>query len=129
MVRLLGKVRDLQPEGHCFTLLLDDGVEVPCVLVEGDWAAVAKRKGRRTLVEGMAVWPVKGRLARVECDRVADGKGEREVWSRLPERTSVVLDLPLDAPTPRPWGIAAVIGKWPGDETEEEITRLLEEIS
>jgi hypothetical protein len=26
-------------------------------------------------------------------------------------------------------GINAIIGKWPGDETEEEITAILEELS
>ena len=90
---------------------------------------VVKRVGRRTVVEGMAVWPVKGPLLRVECDRMADGKGERELWSRLLGPTSVLRDLPVDAPTSRPWGIAAIFGKWPDDETDEQIEQALKELS
>jgi hypothetical protein len=36
---------------------------------------------------------------------------------------------PIEPDSRNPSGLAAIIGRWPGDETEEEITRMLEELS
>lgn len=129
MVRLLGKLGDLRPEERSFTLLLDDGTSVRCELVSGDWKVVERQKGRRTVVEGMAVWPMRGPLRRVECDVIGSGKREQAMWSRLPPMPIHSISLPPQASSPRPWGYPAIIGKWPGDESDEEIDRLLEEIS
>src|SRR5437762_2572068 len=88
MVRLVGKATNLRPRERAFDLHLDDGSTVRCVLVEGDWKSLEKLKGRRTVVEGMAIWPMKGPLLRLECDWVASGRRERSLWSHLPPTPS-----------------------------------------
>ena len=35
----------------------------------------------------------------------------------------------IESQDEKPGGIAVIFGKWPGDETDEEIARVLEEIS
>ena len=57
--------------------------------------------------------------------------GERRVPTRSRDRVIVrKLDRStLDQPQTPTTGINAIIGKWPGDESEEEILALLEEMS
>jgi len=56
---------------------------------------------------------------------------ERRVPARSRDRVIVrKLDLSaLDQPQTPTTGVNAIIGKWPGDESEEEILALLEEMS
>jgi len=53
-----------------------------------------------------------------------------DVWSHPPEPLFYVAPLSrlrqAQSPTT---GINAIIGRWPGDESDEEVFRLLEEIS
>lgn len=51
----------------------------------------------------------------------------RNEWCRKHERRATVGEAKLQQPQDSRSGIAAVIGKWPGDETDEEIRDALDE--
>ena len=125
MVTVLGKLDAIEHGSRQFTLLLDDGQRVRCVLAAGDIAALGPLFGKRVLVGGMGVWHPSGRLDRIETERVDPGEDEPPVWSVLPRPLGFLSEVPLEDPTPRPWGWAAMIGKWPGDETDEQIEEAL----
>jgi len=127
-VTVVGKLDAIQHSKRRFTLVLNNGQKVRCVLVEGDLAELLPLFGKRVLVHGMGVWHLSGKLDRIEVDRVRSGEEESDFWAYLPQ-PRFHSELPVEEPSPRPWGLAAVIGKWPGDETDEEIDQALKRIS
>lgn len=130
MVHVVGKLDTIQHSTRKFTLQLDDGQRVRCVLVEGDVQGLAKYFGQRVAVEGMAVHELSGRLLRIEVDYVGpDEERGAYDWSRIPTPL-YKSNLPLEAPTPRPFGLAGALRvPWPGDETDEEWLKMIEELS
>jgi hypothetical protein len=87
--------------------------------------------GQQVVVSGWAHFRANGLLHHVEADVITSASGsDLEVWSQPPEPLfcEVPLSRSWQAQTPTT-GINAVIGRWPGDESDEEIFRFLEEIS
>lgn len=130
-VRIAGKLDEIRHSDRAFTLLLESGEQIRGVLVDGEPNALAQHFGSIAVVSGTAHFRPSGALLRVEAENLATGDEEDAVaWGAMP--------LPLDAHTdsrtlrqpqgPRS-GINAVIGTWPGDESDEEVFRILEEIS
>jgi hypothetical protein len=129
MVRVTGKLDTIQHSTRQFRLRLDDGQRVRCVLVEGDVQELAKLFGKRVAVTGMAVYELCGRLLRIEVAHLEpeEARGGYD-WSRIPPPLHMS-DLPPEEPTPRPFGLAAPREPWPGDETDEEWLKMIEELS
>src|SRR5438132_649606 len=71
-VTVLG-VLDFHQGPQYFTVTVDQGVVIPCVLVAGDPAPVQQLNGKRAAVSGRAVWSVAGELLRIEVENVRDG--------------------------------------------------------
>jgi hypothetical protein len=130
-VRLAGTVDAIRHSDRAFTLVLATGEQVRGVLTEGAPEELAAYFGRIAIVSGAAQFRPSGALLRVDADHLAAAEEEDlRMWSVMPE--------PLDVqPNPRAVrqpqgprsGINAIFGKWPGDETDEEIFQLLEEMS
>lgn len=130
-VRLAGTVDAIRHSDRAFTLILATGEQIRGVLAEGAPEALAAHFGRTAIVSGTAQFRPSGTLLRVDADQFAPASHEDlQMWSVMPEP----LDLQPSARVARQpqgprSGINAIFGKWPGDETDEEIFRLLEEIS
>jgi hypothetical protein len=129
-VRLAGKVDAIRHSDRAFTLVLE-GVAVRGVLAEGEPESLSPYWGRLAVVSGTAHFRPSGHLLRVEADRLVPATdGDAQTWGTLP----VPLDFAPDARSlrreqgPRS-GINAVFGAWPGDETDDELIRLIEELS
>ena len=132
-VRLAGRIIMVNlVSGPAFGLALESGEIVRGVLVKKfDPRGLSDLLGKIAVVSGLARFRPSGRLLRVDADGVAPGTPkDLEIWSVMPR--------PLDGqfhvrevrqPQGPDTGINAIIGKWPGDETDEEIFRLLEEMS
>ncbi|HEX2208933.1 MAG TPA: hypothetical protein VHG93_14745 [Longimicrobium sp.] len=130
-VRIAGKVDAIRHSDRAFTLVLQSGEQIRGVLADGEPEVLAPFFGRVAAVSGVAQFRPSGSLLRVDADllQLADDQ-DLALWSDLPR--------PVFAPTdfremrrlqgPRS-GINAVIGAWPGDETDEEIAAMLEEMS
>jgi hypothetical protein len=87
--------------------------------------------GRSVIVSGKAYFGSTGRHRYVLAERIAPAAaGDLEVWSELPAPLFVqpALGRSRRAQTSET-GINAIFGKWPGDETDEEFFRMIEEIS
>jgi hypothetical protein len=127
-VQAVGTLESTQPGTRQFTFQLDNEQKVPCVLVEGEMSAVEALLGKRIWLRGMGVWLPNRRLERVEVDGLWPSEDESDLWSWLPE-PRFPSDLAPEEPSPRPFGLQAIIGKWPGDETDEQIEQALRELS
>lgn len=67
-----------------------------------------------------------GRLLRVDAEAISNGEHEPSLWSRMPQPGTAKLDLSSlrKAQGPRS-GMAAILGRWPGEETDDEVEAAL----
>lgn len=127
-----GKLDLLRHSDRFFTLLLDAGTTVRGVITteELDRDALGRLWGQRALVEGRAKFRPSGSILRVEADRVVPASDRASPFTELPRP----LFGPLDERSlkkqqgPRS-GVAAILGQWPGSESEEEFRSALDELS
>jgi hypothetical protein len=126
-VRVVGTLDMVRASTQSFALRLDDGQEIRGVLVSGSVVSAASYLNSRVLVLGRAVYRASGRLLRIDADEITTASGGSSFWSRLPAPRSRRLDASsFHVPQGPRSGAAAIVGKWPGDETDEEIAAWLE---
>jgi hypothetical protein len=129
-VRLVGKLDMIRASTQSFGVLLDDGQEIRGVLVEGDIESIGPFLNQRVLVVGKAVYRASGRPLRIDAEGVTKTADEGRFFSSIPKPVRQHFDLRETVREQQhKLGIAAIIGKWPGDETEEEIRQALKELS
>ena len=130
-VRVAGKLEQIKHSDRRFTLLMEEGTLKG---VADDAIApeeLAEHFGRLVVVSGEAVFRPNGGLQRVEAKHLEPAGEAASIWSRIPRP---LLGDPTSAEKyrvaqgPRS-GLAAIIGKWPGEETDDEIAAALEQIS
>jgi len=125
-VRIVGRLDMLWQSQRRFLLLLDDGTKVRGRLVRGDLSDLKDLFNQRVVVHGRAVYRPSGRLLRLDADLIECGANESGFWSRVPKANGRDLDMKeLVQPQTPTSGIANIIGKWPGDETEKELLEAL----
>lgn len=129
-VRIVGKLDMLRASTQSFGLLLDDGQEIRGVLAEGDIRQITPHLEKRVLVLGKAVYRPSGRLLRVDAEEIALATEAGPFFSAIPKPVRQKFDLrdTLRDQQHKP-GITAIVGKWPGDETDGEIEQALRELS
>lgn len=112
-----------------FSLLLDSGERVQGVYPEGNSDKLQLHWRTRVLVLGTAVFRASGNLLRVEAESIEDGKNAASRFSTIPVPNEKRLNPSrLREPQGSRSGMAAIMGRWPGNETEEEIEYALERI-
>jgi len=128
-VRLLATLDMLRVSTGSLGLKLDDGSEVRGAVSEDGLPAAQEFLGARVLVHGRAVYRPSGRLLRIDADAIESGEGAPTLWARVPDPIRASLTpQQLSASGPQTGGVAAFFGRWPGDETEEELIASLQEL-
>jgi hypothetical protein len=129
-VRIVGQLDGLEASTQRFSVLLDTGEKIIGVFADDQIETIHDLWRRRILVLGTAIYRASGRLLRVDADAVKPGDNEPSIFSRVPIPSHAKLDVSkfrkLQGPRS---GIAAIIGEWPGDETDDEIDAALERLS
>jgi hypothetical protein len=129
-VRIVGQLDGLAASTQRFSVLLDSGEKVTGNFADDQVDAMQKLWRQRVVVLGRAIYRASGRLLRIDAEAVKPGDNERTIFSRMPSPPGTRIDTArLRKPQGAKSGINAVIGKWPGKETEQEITAILEELS
>ncbi|MFO0903196.1 MAG: hypothetical protein U0939_09365 [Pirellulales bacterium] len=129
-VRLVGELDGIVASTQRFSLLLDTGEHAMGVFAVENSEALRSLWQKRVVVCGMAIYRPSGRLLRVDAESIEAGDGESSLFSRLPSPPIATLDHQTLRQTQGPRsGVNALIGNWPGDETDEEIEALLERFS
>lgn len=129
-VRLVGQLDALVASTQQFSLLLDTGEKVTGVFAEDQVDCMRQLWRARVLVLGRAIYRASGKLLRIDAEAVKPGEHEPALFSRMPAPSHVKLDVSKLHKTQGPRsGMAAIMGQWPGDETDEEIADALERLS
>ena len=129
-LRLVGTLDMVRGSTQTFGLQLESGEEVRGVLVEGAIEELAPFINKKILVYGKAVYRASGRLLRIDTDEFRLATDEDEFFARLPKPPRVKLDLKtIFREQQHKKGVKAILGNWPGDETDEQIEQALQEIS
>lgn len=128
--RVAGTLDTIRHSDRMFTLLVDDGKAVKGI-AEGIAAEqLAGLFGQSVTVAGMAVFRPSGSLLRIEAESVEASGPDAAVWARVPAPLFRGLDMAgLRQPQGLRSGVNAIVGRWPGEETEEEIAAALRELS
>jgi len=130
-VRLAGKMDEVRYSRSAFTLDLSDGSHVRGVLVDARPELLKPHLGEDVVIEGEAQFRPSGRLLRIDVERVSAATAtDLKVFSNEPRPLNVRLDVrSTQRRQSASTGVAAIVGKWPGDESEDEIAEFLHEIS
>lgn len=92
---------------------------------------LAELFGTRVVVSGRAVFRPSGTLLRLEARHIDVADERASVWEQMPRPLFEAAE-PGTSYRVRQEpssGLAAIMGKWPGDETDEEIAAILEHLS
>jgi hypothetical protein len=127
-VRVSGKLDMLRDSDRAFDLVLADSTRVRGVW-EDDLGSIITLLGKQVVVDALAVFRPSGSLLRIEASGMDEASSEDSFFSKVPQPAPARLDLRavhqvLAANT----GVSAVYGKWPGDESEEQILAALKEL-
>lgn len=128
-VRVVGKLDMIRHSTRSFGLKMQDDSEVRGVLEDASLVeTIGSFFGRKVLVLGRAVYRPSGSVLRIEARAVAEGEGQPRLFEKVPaprrSRPPVVRFKPGEA---RSW-LDSFFGKWPGDETAEELEVMLRRI-
>jgi hypothetical protein len=129
-VRIVGQLVGLEASTLRFSVLLDSGEKVIGVFGDLHMDTINDFWRKRVVVLGTAVYRASGRLLRVDAEAIKPGEGESAIFSQMPAPPSAKLDISkFRKPQGLRSGIAAIVGKWPGDESDEDIEDALEKMS
>lgn len=126
-VRLCGKLDMLGVSRKVMGLYLEDGTLVTALWNTGEFAGLAGFLDQDVVIEGLAVFRPSGKLLRVDADAIASAGAGDSYFSTLP--LPGVADYAAAART-RP-GVSPykeLLGMIPGEETDEEFLKAVEEI-
>jgi hypothetical protein len=122
-IRLEGILDVVKASDSSFSLQLADGRSIPGCLVGRPITSLARVLGRHLLVFGTGHYGTTGELERIEADSFIPNDGKP--WGISTD------DLPFSEEVKEEQArrLRAVMGMWPGDETDEQINAALEELS
>jgi hypothetical protein len=128
--RVAGTLDTIRHSDRMFTLIVGDGKAVKGIAEGLASEQLAGLFGQSVIVAGTAIFRPSGGLLRIEADSIERGGPEAAVWARVPAPLFHGVDVPaLRQPQGLRSGVNAIIGRWPGEETEEEIAAALGELS
>ena len=128
-VRITGILDMVRASTQSFGLRLDNDEDVRGVLTTGSVVDAASHLSGRVLVLGRAIYRASGRLLRIDADEISVATDESSFWSSIPKPRARRLDLRrVVREQSHKKGIEAILGQWPGDETDEQIEQALREI-
>ncbi len=113
-----------------FLLRLDTGT-LRGILPSDNLNAYRHLLGERVVVEGEATFRPSGTVSVIVAQSIRPATPQDSIWEQAPRPRPRTLS-ELRPRTPLPPGASGfdrIFGKWPGDETDEEITVALEEMS
>lgn len=128
--RVSGTLDTIRHSDRMFTLLIEGG-KVARGIAEGVAAQqLAELFGHPVVVSGMAVFRASGGLLRIEAEAIEPAGANAAIWARVPAPLFRVMDAGnLRQPQGPRSGVNAVIGHWPGDESDDEVAAALRELS
>ena len=130
-VRVAGRLETIRYSDCRFVLTLADGASMGGTAIDLGNEVLRESFGRTVMVTGRAVFRPSGRPLRIDAEKI-EAASDRDalIWSSPPKPL-----LPSFAPKAireeqrSKGGLSAVFGKWPGDESDEEVQAALDSLS
>jgi len=124
-VRISGKLDMLRDSDRAFDLLLTDHSRIRGVW-EDDLGAIIALLGKQVVVDALAVFRPSGSLLRIEAGGMDEAGADDAYFSKMPKPAPSKIDLrTIHQPQAANTGLAAVYGRWPGDESEAQLLAAL----
>jgi hypothetical protein len=126
-----GYLDQLRGSDRAFQLVLPGGQRLNGILPSGDPAIYGSFWTKHVVVDGEATFKPSGAPARMLATNIQLASPSDEVYGRLPRPRPNRLD-DLRPANPLPAGASGfqrIFGRWPGSETDAEVTAVLAEIS
>jgi hypothetical protein len=128
--RVSGTLDTIRHSDRMFTLLVNEGKPVRGIAEGVAAEQLAGLFGQSVVVSGTAVFRPSGTLLRIEADAIQPAGDDAAVWAHVPAPLFQVMDTAILKRTQGPrTGINAIIGRWPGEESDEQIAEALRELS
>jgi hypothetical protein len=126
-VRVAGKLDAIRHSDRMFTLVLNSGAPLKGYAERIEAGQLASLFGKDAVVHGMAVFRPSGTVLRIDADSIeATAPEQMQLWAKMPKPILAPLDArSLREPQGPRTGVNAIIGQWPGDETDEELRAAL----
>jgi hypothetical protein len=126
-VIVAGILDQLTGSERAFGLLLPTGERLRGTLPPGEPERFAALFGKKVVVDGIARFRKSGAVARLVASHLQLASEKDAIWERMPKpKPQTLADLePGIPPPPGSNGMEFVFGKWPGDETTEELLAAL----
>jgi hypothetical protein len=130
-VRIAGQLDTIRYSDRTFTVQVGTGDSVRGVTDSPHSHELKSLWGKMVVVSGTAHFTPTGRVLRIEADSLHSAtERDTTMWSLLPVPSGLLVP-PAElrvAQGPRS-GVNAIIGKWPGDESDDDILAELERLS
>jgi len=129
-VRVAGVLDMIRASTNTVGLKLETGTEIRGVLVHGDATLIHELLDQKVTLLGKAIYRPSGNLLRIDVAEVRPMRDEDAFFTRVPtpHRAATDREVVMEHQR-RSSDVAAIIGRWPGDETDAEIERALQELS
>src|SRR5438128_7714416 len=119
-VRVAGTLDMVRVSTQTIALKLVKGEEVRGVVDNAGIERLSSLLSRPVVLHGRAVYRPSGRVFRLDVDAVADATPEDlQRWSQIPGPLSGPSDKPYRRPQGSTTGVNAIIGRWPGEQSDE----------
>lgn len=128
-VRLAGWLDAIRHSDRMFTLKLENGATLRGVAEGVPTDVLAGLFGKKAVVSATAVFRPSGKVLRLEADKIEPAGEDFAFWSVEPHPLRGGIDLSLRQVQGPKSGINAILGQWPGDETDEQVAKALRELS
>lgn len=128
-VRVAGRLDAIRHSDRMFTLMLETGATLRGVAEGVPPEVLAGLFGKMAVVSATAFFRPSGKTLRLEADHIEPAGDDSAFWSVEPRPLWGAAELSLRQPQGPRSGINAIMGQWPGDESDEELARALEELS
>ena len=122
---MTGKLEAIRHSNHAFMLVLDDGSNVRGIAPPDQDDKLKGHWGRRVLVLGQAVFRPSQDLLRVEAREIEAAEERDNIWSFTPKPLFPEAELKTHTQPQSRSGVRSTFGKWPGEETDEQILSAL----
>jgi hypothetical protein len=125
-VRIAGKLDMIRDSDRVFNLILDSGERLRAVWTGGDTAKLADYFKQNIVIGGIAIYRPSGALLRVDAEAIDVAGAKDGFFSSIPQPS--LRKMNMKQARKNRSGLAAVFGKWPGSESEEELLSALKDM-
>jgi len=127
--RVTGHLDMVRASDKVFVLILKDSQQVRGIWLGDSPAPLRDHLDQDVVVNGMVAYRPSGLVLRIDAETIDVATSGDDVFSKLPAPAGLTLrKFHLLQPQTAVTGMKAVFGKWPSDETDEEILRTLAEV-